>query len=85
MTGVVWFDTTISDVSPDAEKIAKLTGGTEVVALYFNFHGQLPSKVKMSVQIPEKAGKTLNLYYSNTEKNCAELIQQNIKAIQKAG
>ncbi len=63
MPSIVRFDTTISNSSPDAEKITNLTGGVEVTTLHFNYHVELSGKVTMRILVAGKAGETLNLYY----------------------
>ncbi|SFD16536.1 N-acetylmuramoyl-L-alanine amidase family protein [Clostridium uliginosum] len=73
------FDAKIDTNSPNESEITKLTNGTSVINLYFNYNGILPGKAKVQVDVgSEHDGSNRYLYYYNPNTNLLELISSNV-------
>ena len=78
MPGVVWFDTTISTVTPNQVQISKLTGKNDTTVLHFAHQGKLAGKTKITVDIDKYANKKMFVYQYNAAKARLELVQANV-------
>lgn len=78
MPGVVWFDTTISTVTPNQAQISKLTGKNDTTVLHFAHQGKLAGKTKITVDIDKYANKKMFVYQYNAAKARLELVQANV-------
>ena len=64
------FDTSISLTSPNEKEISakasKIAADAKLINLYFSYHGELPGKASITVNVgTENAGTTQHLYYFN--------------------
>ncbi|RPF42130.1 Ig-like protein group 4 [Hydrogenoanaerobacterium saccharovorans] len=78
MPEVVWFDTTISTVTPNHAQISKLTGKNDTTVLHFAHQGKLAGKTKITVDIDKYANKKMFVYQYNAAKARLELVQANV-------
>lgn len=78
MPGVVWFDTTISTVTPNQAQISKLTGKNDTTVLHFAHQGKLAGKTKITVDIDKYANKKMFVYQYNAAKARLEQVRSNV-------